>query len=747
MTEIPVGLQPVSIAVRNNQEVWTANWLSDSVSIVDLETGNVKQTIDVGDEPTDIAFLNNKAFVSVSELRQIKVFDLDSLDSPPKVISLDVKKPRALSVDPDTMRLFVSVFESGNKTSIVPFRFVREEGGPPAPKPAMSRDLPPAPRTGLIVQETSKGVWADETGDTKWSKYLKYSLEDTDLLVIDAVTLKIKQKVSSVGTHIGNSIFDPSSNKLFVVNTDSKNLIRFEPNVKGRFIRSRVSLIDFSGKKAKAKAVDLNPHIDYNSNASSRDKKQLSIGLPTDIVRTDEGDFYISSTSTAKVALVDSTGNIINRISVGLGPTGLAFDEQRQKLYVLNRFENSISSIDLKEKNETGRTVLGYNPEPEDVREGRLFLYSGEFSSHGDASCASCHNDGHRDGLSWDLGDPQGKLQVVTNDPVPLPFFPSRHVFHPMKGPMMTQSLKGIIGNEPLHWRGDRASLEDFNSAFVTLLGGSRELTQTEMAKFKAFVASLTYPPNPLENLDRTYPSNAERGRQLFNGPKLDIGLLRCVDCHDTSKNGGFGPGTSNYIAPNFLLVGDKESNDVSIDQNIKVPQLRGLYEKTALLPNGKRISGFGYINDGYRQDVIAHLDNPRNFSFASMQDMKDVEAYVLTLDTGIAPTVGLQVTVNTSNKTSTSVTNRLRLLMEQADKNNCDLIVKGIFAGQRRGFSYVGNGMFRTDRASEARISWRALVESVEQKSELTFTGVPVGAGRRMGIDRDSNGVLDGDQ
>src|SRR5436853_4773064 len=67
--EIPVGLEPVSVAVRNNREAWVANWLSDSVSIVDLAAGNVVRTIDVGDEPTDILFAglsNEKAFVCVS---------------------------------------------------------------------------------------------------------------------------------------------------------------------------------------------------------------------------------------------------------------------------------------------------------------------------------------------------------------------------------------------------------------------------------------------------------------------------------------------------------------------------------------------------------------------------------------------------------------------------------------------------------------------------------------------------------
>src|SRR5437660_11708372 len=67
--EIPVGLEPVSVAVRNNREAWVVNWMSDSVSIVDLTTGNVARTFDVGDEPTDVLFAGTSkelAFVCIS---------------------------------------------------------------------------------------------------------------------------------------------------------------------------------------------------------------------------------------------------------------------------------------------------------------------------------------------------------------------------------------------------------------------------------------------------------------------------------------------------------------------------------------------------------------------------------------------------------------------------------------------------------------------------------------------------------
>src|SRR5207253_8834521 len=56
MAEIPVGLEPVSVAVRNNNEAWVVNWLSDSVSVVDLNRFKTVRTFDVGDEPTDVVF-------------------------------------------------------------------------------------------------------------------------------------------------------------------------------------------------------------------------------------------------------------------------------------------------------------------------------------------------------------------------------------------------------------------------------------------------------------------------------------------------------------------------------------------------------------------------------------------------------------------------------------------------------------------------------------------------------------------
>src|SRR5262245_27257733 len=59
---VSVGLEPVALAVRGENEVWVVNHLSDSVSIVELSydrdtpLGRVTRTLLVGDEPRDIVF-------------------------------------------------------------------------------------------------------------------------------------------------------------------------------------------------------------------------------------------------------------------------------------------------------------------------------------------------------------------------------------------------------------------------------------------------------------------------------------------------------------------------------------------------------------------------------------------------------------------------------------------------------------------------------------------------------------------
>src|SRR5581483_1890983 len=107
----------------------------------------------------------------------------------------------------------------------------------------------------------------------------------------------------------------------------------------------------------------------------------------------------------------------------GGGPSGLALDEARGRLYVLTRFDNAVKVVDTERRRELGGIAL-HSPEPPHIVRGRRFLYDARFSSaHGDSACASCHIFGDFDGLAWDLGVPENttvpNAGIFTVDPVP----------------------------------------------------------------------------------------------------------------------------------------------------------------------------------------------------------------------------------------------------------------------------------------------------------------------------------------
>lgn len=734
LAEITVGLEPVSVAARSNREAWVVNWLSDSVSVVDLNNYYVARSFDVGDEPTDVVFAGDKkerAFVSVSGLNQVKVYEPDAPQAVPQVLSIRGKQPRALARDATGQRVFVSVFESGNETTVVPRRTVIANGGlPPLETPIDLTKLPSAPTTSLIVKWNGTN-WVDERGTVSWNKQIPFRLADVDVAVINAAAPApvVSQEVRHVGTLIGNAAFDASSQSLLVANTESLNHIRFEPVVRGRFIRTRLAAISFAETAPKVVNRDLNPHINYDGEGSDNERA-LSLALPSDLKTARDGTAFVAATGSAKIGVINRQGEIVARINVGKGPTGLALDERRKRLYVLNRFEDTVSVIDTATFKELRRQAVGFNPEPEEVRAGRIILNDARFSAHGDIACSSCHANGQSDGLAWDLGDPRG--QVVTIQSVS-----SKFIFHPMKGPLMTQSLRGSIGTEPLHWRGDRNNLAEFNPAFMSLQGSPRLLNEQEMQRLTDFLRSLVYPPNPRQNPDRTYPNppsgpNALRGEQIFRTVISHQNTQSCRGCHTFP-----GRGTNTDIIP---AVFRQES------QSFKVAQLRGLYHKVGKVNGeGEQLSGFGFLHDG-TEDTLFNMLRRSIFTNLNDEQRRDLEEFLLAFDTGMAPAVGLQLTVNAENKNSQAVTERIALLVAQAAQGNCDVIVTGLYRQARRGFFYVGDNQFKSDRPGEPNLTLEALTGNLSKGEALTFMGVMRGTGQRLSIDRNGDGTLNGD-
>jgi len=746
VASIPVGLDPVSVAARTDTEAWVVNHVSDTISVVDLGTLNVRATIRTGDEPTDVVFAAGKAFVSVSQLNEVRVFDPSALNASPTVIPIAGEDPRALATDGTTV--FVAIFESGNDTSILGEATVTDGAVNPYPgdpnpvpndglafDPPIAGGLPAPPGVGHIIQKQPGGAWEDANG-FDWSPAVTWDMHDHDVAMIDAASLGVSYRTGIQNLNMYLAV-RPGGN-VVVVGTEALNHVRFEPNHNGTFLR--VQAVEFAPGGGAATIVDLNPHLNYATPSVPQNVRDQSIGDPRGIAFNAAGDrAWITGMGSNNVILVDGALNRIGRVEVGEGPTGVLLNETAGVLYTLNKFDGSISIVDTTAMSESER-IEYYDPTPGVISAGRPHLYdTHETSGLGHVSCGSCHIDGRMDQLAWDLGDPGGSLtpldQGLCNLGLPIPGCESN--FHPMKGPMTTQTLVDITDTGILHWRGDRGTFADFNPAFESLLGDDEQRAPAEMDEFAAFVDTLTTPPNPFRNLNGTLANadlpgtgNPFAGEGLFMTGNLD--LVNCVTCHALPS------GTNGTITSGNLL---QET------QSIKIPQLRNAHEKTGFsFTSQSNNRGFGYIHDGSVPTLLDFFQFS-GFNFISDAQRQDVVAFMLSFSVETHAGVGAQDTIG-DNVADASLRDALKGIAESSAE--VGLIAKGVVAGEPRGYYYVGANVFQSDRSAETA-TLAQLDSGVGPGAEMTYTLVPRGDLDailvRLGVDRDGDSHFDRDE
>lgn len=830
---VPVGLDPVSVRARTNDEVWVVNHISDSVSIVKLSAQNVVDTIKTDDEPADVVFAGTpqRAFVSCSQANKVQVFDPVNTQGAPSSIAIVGEDPRALAVSTDGTKVYAAIFESGNSSTILgggstiangfPKNVVSDPTGPyggqnPPPNsgaafnPPINGALPTPPAVGLIVKKNASNQWMDDNvhnwtslvsgaDAAKSNRPVNWDLYDNDIAIIDTATLGVTYTKHLMNICMGIAV-NPANGQVTVIGTEATNEVRFEPVVKGKFLRVEMARTNAAGSTTLG-IVDLNPHLTYATATVAQTERDKSLGDPRGIAWNSAGTkAYVTGMGSNNVIVVDASGvraGLAETIPVGEGPTGVVVDGAHGRVYVLEKFAARVSTIAIATETVVSSASF-FDPSPATIKVGRKHLYDTHKNSGlGQIACGSCHVDSRTDALAWDLGDPTGTMGPVAGNNLAanIPGLAGGFAdFHPMKGPMTTQTLQDIIGKEPLHWRGDRKGLEDFNPAFQGLQGDDVQLTPAEMAEFENFLATITYPPNPNRNFDNTLPTNlalpgqltsgrfGPAGQPLPNGNAqtglsdyrtvgLDGGQIRCVTCHTLPTGAGTdytlqgavfvpiptGPNGEHHLA----LV----SQDGSTNVSIKIPQLRNAYEKVGFETNTlTNTRGFGFLHDGSVDSIARFLSEPV-FTFTSDQQIANMVAFMmafagsdlpagstspaaqappgpLSKDTHAA--VGRQLTLHAAPTASENTL--LTSMTTIANANKVGLVVKGVRAGLVRGATYLGGGSWQSDRAIET-LTTAQLTGGAGVSSEITITVVPKGTEVRIGIDRDLDNWLDRDE
>ena len=439
VARIDVGVEPVGLAVRpDGRELWVANHVSDSVSVIDIAAGSPTRDLVVAtvqdvdprtratqfDEPAGIAFADDhKAYVTLSAEDRVAVVDVASRRVV-RSLAIPAQDPRAVAVRDG--KLYVAAFESHNRTQL--------SGG----TPPLDGDLETFDAWQHSVHTNnvlSLGAVVDIVKHPR--------VPDRDVFVFDARTDEPLATVSGVGTLLYGMAVD-SRGRVFVTQTDARNDVNGRAGTRGhglaelenRPFLNRITVVE-PDPEAEPRFIDLEPL------PPRQPERSAALATPL-AVQVAPGDAMLVATAAGSDALftvdVDS-GRVLGRCGVAAWPDGVALegagDDGPLRAWVLSAFGAAVTLVDLADPARPAAlaTIPLDDPTPPLLRRGRIAFHSAAASSTGTFSCASCHPDGHTDQLLWVLATPvvSGGTQIM---------------------PRSTMPCRGLRDTAPFHWDG-----------------------------------------------------------------------------------------------------------------------------------------------------------------------------------------------------------------------------------------------------------------------------------------------------
>ncbi len=683
---VNVGIDPVGIAVRpDGKEVWVANHISDSVSVIDAVEGSptflqiiaTVQDFDPKtkatrfDEPVGIAFASNdKAYVALSSENKIAVINVATRQVE-KSLDITAQDPRAIVVRGE--RLYVIPFESNNKTQL--------SGG----TGKLDGDLVTfnAYEHSIKVNNVlSLGHVVDIIKHPK--------VPDRDLYVFDTRTDTIVKTVDTLGTLLYGLAVD-SQGRVFIAQTDARNDANGRAGSKkhglaeleNRAFLNRITSVRVSGDSAEApKFIDLEPL------PPKHPKKGEALATPFAIqVSDDDSTLVVSAAGSDKLFTVDAaSGAVLGRAEVGAVPQGIALESaaggRPARAWVLNAAADTVSLVDVSDVKipKVVTTIDLEDPTHPAVKRGRIAFTTAAASTTGTYSCASCHPDGHTDQLLWVLKTPivTGGNQIM---------------------PRSTMPIRGLRDTEPYHWDGvpgdpygginsasihqsvpansrveapessTRHLIDGGLAATMSLVGDTTvndegkagALSAAQRNDMAMFLLSVPYPPAQRRAYTNELSSEAKLGFKLFHiDGDLDPSKQKpnvCGDCHRMPF----------WVSTNTPGTG------------MDAPTWRGAYDRFLILPQGR----LNIIDFDFYQRVAERGIPERNvwqFSWGGRKRFDPIWEMVLEGSTGFSGAFARQVTLS-QKSTEVPLTAELLQALEQSAREGAIVLQgEGVF-------------------------------------------------------------------
>ncbi len=489
LAEIPVGSEPRYVAISpDNKVAYVSNSVSGTVSIVSIDKHNSKllNTIAVGSEPRGIAFTPNGTSVYVANHTSKTISEIDTATQTVKQTLKVTGNPMAVAISNDgdasdsDETVYVTDFFSrtikgrrdgfDNAKQGVIYYFNVGDGSVKSTTIAPLKDSGfPADRSNFCASTAKAGT----------NLHSEIFCPDTAAGVDNT---KIKQ--GAYPNQFFSAIIRDAKLYLPNVGAAPEPPVKFNVNV-----QALVNVVDTQTQtEIPEVAVNLNNLIKKEAQPKKTDGSLVRV-FGSDIVAIDgdeKGDKFLIVSRGGNYVLEAQGGDNgltinapnVTRYQTGNIPTGIVMSEDGTRAYTNNEVGYSISVLDLENKTVLQRDVASSAapaPGTKEHRElvGKLTFFTSlgtpnnglfatpirniipvdhrnKASDNGWSSCASCHNDGLSDGVTWMF--PTGPRQTIPLDA----FFAKK------------DSTNQRISN----WNAVRGSVTDFNNNSRNIQGG-----------------------------------------------------------------------------------------------------------------------------------------------------------------------------------------------------------------------------------------------------------------------------------
>ncbi len=485
--------QPVALATGSGQ-LFVSNRLSGTISVVDCESNELVREFHVGDSLSDLAMAGESRVLALDSINH-QVVTLGNQGGRLHVLQRHsvAHTPINIAVAPD-LRLVSIASLWARQVTILPL--TTAQGGLAIDRPSRKvLDLPFAPREQWISPDARHLVVADAFG----GKLAIVDLRELSLLAIRSIEghniRGLAQSHDKTQLHFVHQLLNGH------VATHRERV--FWGTVLGNVMKS-VSLSDLvtpaeqqAGSKTSMRPIahwSLLPLGEPGNGA----------GDPGSVVINSQGAAVVALSGVNQVAIRKTPRQPFVRREVGKRPAAIALSPSGDVAYVANRFDDSISVVDISELSVSKTISLGPRPAATLVDHGEQLFHDCRLSLDGWYSCQSCHTDGHTCGLLNDnFGD--GTLGA----------------------PKRVPSLLGGGQTGPWAWNGSQHRLRDqiHKSITTTMRGEQEDATDQHLEALAAYVRTLVPPPSLREARGHMDDAANERGRLVF----VKTG---CGDCH-----------------------------------------------------------------------------------------------------------------------------------------------------------------------------------------------------------------------